>query len=88
MGPVWRGVMKRNERAVMFYNGAGCPIGNGLGRTYLYLPPRTSRWQKPFVKFTIFCLFLFAVASTYKFNDIIAEKNAKCQDETLYTINF
>ena len=62
MGPVWRGVMKRNERAVMFYNGAGCPIGNGLGRTYLYLPPKSSQWQKPFVKFTIFCVFLFAVA--------------------------
>ena len=33
-----RGVMKCNERAVMFYNGAGCPIENGWGRSYLYLP--------------------------------------------------
>ena len=42
--PVWRSVMKCNERAVMFYNGAGSPIGNGWGRSYLYLPqlgPRT-----------------------------------------------
>ena len=31
MEPVWRSVMKCNERAVMFYNGAGCPIGNGWG---------------------------------------------------------
>ena len=73
MGPVWRGVMKRNERAVMFYNGAGCPIGNGLGRTYLYLPSRTSRWQKPFVKFTICCVFYLMLLIEYRFNDIIVE---------------
>ena len=31
MEPVWRSVMKCNERAVMFCNGAGCPIENGWG---------------------------------------------------------